>query len=185
MHKLVVLPQGAADLLALLQSGIHEAWAWRWCSTMREAGINYSPSDAFETFPFPGSTASLAAVGARYREHRRSLMIAWGEGLTRIYNRFHDPAERGAGVRALRDLQVEMDGAVAAAYGLGDLRLDHGFYAGRQGERFTLSEAARREVTALLLALNHRRWAEEVEAGLCPREGRSGRGRPRGARASR
>ncbi len=36
----------------------------------------------------------------------------------------------------------------------------------KQGERFTLSEPARREVLDRLLALNHQRHAEELAAGL-------------------
>jgi hypothetical protein len=170
MHKLAVLPEGALDLLALLQSSVHEAWASRWCSTLRNAGMNYSPTDAFETFPFPASTASLGSIGARYREQRRSLMLARGEGLTRTYNRFHDPADQSAGVRALRDLQVEMDRAAAAAYGWDDLRPGHDFQVGRQGRRFTLSTAARREVEGRLLAENRRRRTQELEAGFLRRQ---------------
>jgi hypothetical protein len=55
---------------------------------------------------------------------------------------------------------------VAAAYGWHDLDLGHGFHATKQGTRYTISEAARREVLDRLLALNHERYAEEVAAGL-------------------
>ena len=59
-----------------------------------------------------------------------------------------------------------MDRAVIVAYGWDDLALDHGFHVTKQGIRFTISEAARREVLDRLLALNHARYAEEVAAGL-------------------
>jgi hypothetical protein len=59
-----------------------------------------------------------------------------------------------------------MDAAVAAAYGWHDLDLCHGFHATKQGTRYTISEAARREVLDRLLVLNHERYAEEVAAGL-------------------
>ena len=59
-----------------------------------------------------------------------------------------------------------MDQAVAAAYGWSDLDLGHGFHATKQGERYTLSEPARRTVLDRLLALNHQRYGEEVAAGL-------------------
>jgi len=59
-----------------------------------------------------------------------------------------------------------MDQAVAAAYGWDDLELAHDFHETPQGLRFTISEAARREVLSRLLELNHQRYAEEVEAGL-------------------
>ena len=66
----------------------------------------------------------------------------------------------------LRELHVEMDNAVAAAYGWSDLDLGHGFHETPQGVRFTISEAARREVLARLLQLNHERYEEEVRQGL-------------------
>ena len=93
-------------------------------------------------------------------------MLVRQEGLTRIYNRFHDPDESAADIQKLRDLHVEMDQAVAAAYGWSDLALGHSFHETKQGPRFTLSESARREVLARLLKLNHERYAEEVAQGL-------------------
>ena len=93
-------------------------------------------------------------------------MLARREGLTKTYNRFHNPDETAADIQKLRDLHVEMDYAVAAAYGWTDLDLGHGFHETKQGLRFTISESARREVLARLLKLNHERYAEEVARGL-------------------
>ena len=94
------------------------------------------------------------------------MMLARQEGLTETYNRFHDPDETAEDIQKLRDLHVEMDNAVAAAYGWTDLDLGHGFHETKQGLRFTISEPARREVLARLLKLNHERYAEEVAQGL-------------------
>ncbi len=44
-----------------------------------------------------------------------------------------------------------------------------------QGLRFTISEEARREVLARLLALNHQRYEEEVKAGLHAKKGGKGK----------
>jgi hypothetical protein len=88
------------------------------------------------------------------------------EGLTKTYNRFHSRDEQSADFAQLRALHVEMDQAVAAAYGWSDLDLGHGFHATKQGERYTISEPARRTVLDRLLALNRQRHAEEVAAGL-------------------
>ena len=88
------------------------------------------------------------------------------EGLTKTYNRFHDRGEASADIARLRALHVELDQAVAAAYGWSDLDLGHGFHPTKQGERYTLSEPARRTVLDRLLALNHHRYAEELQAGL-------------------
>jgi hypothetical protein len=59
-----------------------------------------------------------------------------------------------------------MDKAVVAAYGWTELDLGHDFRETKQGVRYTISEAARREVLARLLKLNHERYAEEVAKGL-------------------
>jgi SNF2 family DNA or RNA helicase len=47
-----------------------------------------------------------------------------------------------------------------------DLDLGHGFHETKQGVRYTIHEAARREVLGRLLKLNHERYAEEVAQGL-------------------
>lgn len=70
-----------------------------------------------------------------------------------------------------------MDQTVAAAYGWSDLDLDHGFHATKQGERYTLSEPARRTVLDRLLALNHQRYEEEVKAGLHDKGAKKGGGK--------
>ena len=159
---------------AVLQSAFHELWARRYSSTLKH-DLSYTPLTAFETFPFPKLPASsnqlLATLGETYHEHRRQIMLARQEGLTATYNRFHNPDERAADIARLRELHVEMDRAVAAAYGWSDLDLDHGFHETAQGVRFTISEAARREVLGRLLELNHQRYAEEVAAGMHESEG--------------
>jgi len=127
---------------------------------------NYSPSDCFETSPFPGTTTGLDAIGEHYYAHRQSIMLARQEGLTKTYSRFHNPDEHAEDIATLRRLHIEMDHAVAVAYGWADLALDHGFHQTKQGLRYTLSEAARREVLGQLLSLNHARYAEEVLQGL-------------------
>jgi DNA-binding GntR family transcriptional regulator len=114
--------------------------------------------------------AGLGAIGQRCDSQRQQIMQARQTGLTKTYNRFHDPAETGADIAELRALHVEMDQAVAAAYGWdcspGALDLGHGFHDTKQGLRYTLSEPARREVLDRLLRLNHERYAEEVAQGL-------------------
>ena len=62
------------------------------------------------------------------------------EGLTKVYNRFHNPKEDAEDIRKLRGLHVEMDHAVTAAYGWSDLDLGHGFHETKQGIRYTLHE---------------------------------------------
>ncbi|MDP9478799.1 MAG: hypothetical protein M3R38_24475 [Actinomycetota bacterium] len=101
------------------------------------------------------------------------------EGLTKTYNRFHDPNEVAEDIERLRELHAEMDEAVADAYGWGDLDLGHGFHETKQGLRYTISEEARREVLDRLLLLNHERYDEEVKQGLHDKKAKKGTGKKR------
>jgi len=49
------------------------------------------------------------------------VMLRRGEGLTRLYHRFHRPDERHPEIEHLRDLHAALDHAVLAAYGWSDL----------------------------------------------------------------
>ena len=150
---------------ALLQSTLHESWARYYGSSLR-TDMRYSPTDCFETFPFPTSLEGLEDIGQRYYEHRQAIMQSRQEGLTATYNRFHNPKETAGDIQTLRELHVEMDRAVAVAYGWHDLDLGHGFHETKQGLRFTIAEIARQEVLQRLLQLNHERYAEEARQGL-------------------
>ena len=172
-EKTIVFPFAQAQYLAILQSNFHEAWAWYYSSTMRNAGVNYAPSDCFDTFPFPPNIFALELIGETYHKHRRQLMRERQEGLTVTYNRFHDSDEDAADIAKLRQLHVEMDKAVATAYGWDDLDLEHGFHETPQGIRYTVSETARREVLTRLLKLNHERYAEEIRLGLHEKKSKS------------
>lgn len=106
------------------------------------------------------------------------MMLSRVEGLTKIYNRFHDTDETISDIAELRRLHVEMDNAIAQAYGWQDLDLGHRFHKTKQGIRYTISEAARREVLDRLLALNHQRHAEEeAEKAALPVSASAKRGR--------
>ena len=193
--NLDVFPIDTDSIFSILQSSIHEEWA-RTLSATLETRLKYSPGNAFETFPFPQfktqeSRTLLEKIGERYYQHRLSIMPTRQEGLTKTYNRFHNPAETSPDIAELRRMHVAMDEAVAAAYGWHDLLspdcrsglqpatsddrglkpaptvgLAHGFHETKQGIRYTISEEARREVLDRLLELNHQRYAEEVAAGL-------------------
>ena len=164
-QRLKVFACQTFDYFAILQCDLHYSWARRNSSTLK-ADLSYSNRDAFLTFPLPEAKPVLGHIGETYHEHRRQVMLTRQEGLTATYNRFHDPEETAADIARLRELHIEMDNAVAAAYGWQDLDLGHGFHETRQGQRFTISEAARREVLTRLLQLNHERYAEEVRQGL-------------------
>ena len=53
--------------------------------------LRYTPSDCFETFPFPENWEThpaLEAAGEAYYDFRAALMIENDEGMTKTYNRF-------------------------------------------------------------------------------------------------
>jgi hypothetical protein len=163
--------------LALLLSAFHYWWAITYSSTL-ESRIRYTPSDVFETFPQPEIAAGMKSIGEVIDADRLPLMVERRLGLTAIYNQVHNPNTDDPYIARLRDIHIEIDEAVAEAYGWGDLRLEHGFHETAQGVRFTVSEAARREILRRLLELNHQRHTEEEARGLTRASGRrTGRGR--------
>ena len=92
-EQIIVYPFTQFAPYTVLQSRPHELWARFLCSTLGD-GLRYTPSDCFETFPFPDSWEShpdLEAAGKTYYEFRAALMVRNDEGLTKTYNRFHDP----------------------------------------------------------------------------------------------
>ncbi|MDM3849194.1 MAG: hypothetical protein PT119_04245 [Aphanizomenon gracile PMC627.10] len=161
----VVIALEKYQSFCLLQCTVHIEWVNSHSSTMKK-DVRYAPSDCFETFPFPTSTANLEQIGEKYYTHRQNIMLTRQEGLTKTYNRFHNPDETNPDIEQLRTLHIEMDNAVAAAYGWEDIELDHDFHETKQGIRFTICENARREILDRLLQLNHQRYAEEVAEGL-------------------
>jgi len=162
-HNVFILDKDSD--FAVLQSSFHIAWAWRHCSTM-EKDLRYANGDLFETFPFPVSRNSLEEIGKKYHVYRQTINELRSQGLTSTYNLFNDPQEKGKDILMLRALHIELDKAVAVAYGWTDLDLDHGFYQTKQGIRYTISDSATKEVLQRLLKLNHEQYAEEVRQGL-------------------
>ena len=175
-HKLGVFATDRFVDQSVLSSSLHLMWAMRYSSTMRR-DLNYSPSDVFETFPRPEPTAELESVGRVLDAERREIMLRRELGLTKLYNLVND-SELKAGIDPdadrMRAIHVELDKAVAAAYGWEDLDLTHGFHSYRKVTRWTVSPAVRVEILDRLLEENHRRAAAEALTQSAPR-GRQGR----------
>jgi len=122
-HSLVVFPISTTPPFTVLQSRVHEVWARFMASSMKD-DLRYTPTDCFETFPFPANyeeSEKLAAVGETYYNSRAELMIRTDRGLTKTYNRFHDPEDQDPDIQKLRELHAAMDSAVLEAYGWQDL----------------------------------------------------------------
>jgi hypothetical protein len=175
-----------------------------------EDRLSYTPSDCFETFPFSQGVLEtsrgdadalrffaaakdakksglerLEGIGREYYEFRADLMIRNNEGLTKTYNRFHDPHETSSDIKKLRELHNAMDRAVLDAYGWTDLQPPCEFLLDYEDEgeedengvcsqgrnrrkpwRYRWPDAFRDEVLARLLELNKERAEQERLAGL-------------------
>jgi hypothetical protein len=176
--SLVIFALDTDAAFCALQARPHEIWARFFGSSMKD-DLRYTPSDCFETFPFPEgweSHPALETAGKAYYEHRAQLMIAHDEGLTKTYNRFHDPDERDPGILKLRELHAAMDRAVLAAYGWDDVPTECEFLLDyeeddekssrrRKPWRYRWPDDVRDEMLARLIELNARRAAAEERSG--------------------
>jgi len=186
-----------------IQSRPHEVWA-RFFASSLEDRLRYTPSDCFETFPFPegfNTDGELEHAGNIYYEFRGDLMVKNNEGLTKTYNRFHDPEENSADILKLRELHAAMDRAVLDAYGWSDIPTDCEFLLdyededddeatgkGRQRKkpwRYRWPDAIRDEVLARLLKLNAERAEQERLAGGAASPSKSARKPATGAKRGR
>lgn len=86
--SLVVFATDSYDVFGLVQSSLHNIWAWKFASTMK-SDLRYTPSDVFETFPFPEKRIDQSIL-TRYHEFRSDLMKSVLLGLTSVYNQFHN-----------------------------------------------------------------------------------------------
>ena len=170
-HKLAIIMPDSVKF-AILSSTIFQEWARKTSSTMGY-GINFSPSDSYETFPFPSSQLpktdqekELAAGGQLLHIIRQSIMRDRHYGLTQLYNDFHNPHCEGSGILSMRDMQKSLDYAMLAVYGWHGINLEHGFYplpylSPNDNIRYTISEPARIEILRRLAILNKQRFEEE------------------------
>jgi hypothetical protein len=202
-ENLVVFPFDDTGVFCSLQSNAHAAWVAFFSSTLEDRQ-GYRPSDCFDTFPCPqgvlgreansrdtsdpGPLITLESAGREYYEFRAALMVRNNEGLTKTYNRFHDPHETSPDILQLRELHAAMDRTVLEAYGWHDLAetaiceflldyedeeddepltTDHGPRTSRRKKpwRCRWPDEFRDEVLARLLALNKERAEQERLAG--------------------
>ncbi|MBK9386573.1 MAG: N-6 DNA methylase [Planctomycetes bacterium] len=176
-----------ADFCAL-QARPHELWVRFFGSTLKD-DLRYTPSDCFETYPFPESAGKcpevLERVGRDYYDFRSALMARTEAGLTKVYGRFHDPYEYEPSILKLRELHAAMDRAVLDAYGWTDIQPTCAFLldyeedgdaeasGGRRRKkpwRYRWPDDIRDEVLVRLLELNAQR--AKKQAGTPPPAGR-------------
>lgn len=178
-HTVIVLACGKYSFFCILQSQIHRRWVEMFAAKMKD-DLRYIPSDCFNTYPFPNRwnvDTKIEKAGKTYYEFRAGLMAGKNEGLTKIYNRFHDPIETDLEILRLRELHRKMDRLVLDAYGWYDIPNDCDFFLDyeideetwgtkKKPYRYRWPDEVQDEVLARLLALNKKRAEEERLAGV-------------------
>ncbi|WP_158999272.1 DNA methyltransferase [Pigmentibacter ruber] len=183
-HAIGVIPTENKTIYSILQSHFHEIWLDNNCSSL-EKRRRYTPSDCFDTFPFPRPTREqnikLQTLGEQYLALRKSICKTRQIGLTNVYNLFHYPdlhkvpiyqkqAAPFDDILQLRALHKEINEAVCTAYGW-EINLEMAFYEGKdagkyldKGQfRYCPSPAAQDIILTKLAELNNVRKQEEEE----------------------
>ena len=103
-------------------SQVHEIWTRANSSTLEDR-LRYTPTTAFETFPFPtsddGQKVRISVAAESIIRLRRAACDSIGAGLTKVYNLMDD-----GGFVELKAAHRELDLAVADAYGWDAAMLD-------------------------------------------------------------
>jgi hypothetical protein len=185
-HKTIVLTFDDFARYGVLQSRVHVEWAYFFGSTMKDDPV-YTPSDCFDTFPFPQPiTTEIATVAEQYYTARNQIMRSRDLGITDTLNLFDNQRCIDEDILKLRSLHGEMDITVLRAYGWNDLAdqaaqpnfceflLDYeededdtasdssGTRQKKKPWRYRWPDDFRDEVLARLLELNEQRYKEEM-----------------------
>ena len=177
------------DLYAVVQSTLHEVWARKYSGALKQ-DLRYSPSDCFDTFPFPNGLWQIAnpPLGRPRRTLPRTPPRPDEAPLARPHRHLQPVPHPRPHPRPGRQSQQETGCrkpkpatrassncaastanstcAIRDAYGWTALDLGHDFHEvetlpENDRVRYTISPAARKEVLKRLLAENHRRAAEK------------------------
>jgi hypothetical protein len=93
-HSLGIFDFESFMVFSILQSTLHNCWAWTYGSSMK-SDLRYTPSAVFETFPILYNLnitqeRHLEKTGQTYYEYRKQIMLNIKLGLTKTYNLFHN-----------------------------------------------------------------------------------------------
>lgn len=161
---MVVVASSEIGVLGVLHSGIHDAWARKYSSTMGDT-LRYTSSDSFDTFPFPPITEEIRAVSEGFYQLRQLLMRDLNVGVTTLLNMMNNRDESSPQILLLRAKYCELNSAVIDAYGWSDLQISYDFRDGGLGSRYSVSECAQRQILQRLLELNYH-LHEEISKDL-------------------
>ncbi len=101
--------------MGVLASRVHGGWAGAQSSTLEDR-LRYTPTSAFETFPWPQpdpvKRETIAELTRQVIDRRQAICVEREIGLTTLYNEVDDGAYAD-----LAESHRQLDRAVAAAYG--------------------------------------------------------------------
>jgi hypothetical protein len=170
-QSLIVFPLDGWAHFAVLQARSHDIWARLLSSDFGSSTTSgpmprYNPSRSFETFAFPRSDhlPALESIGEQVYTARAAYMISNQVGLTITYNRLKDLTNTEPTILDLRRLHEDMDHAVLAAYGWGDIAVPP--YCPISDRDTEALQAFEDEVIDRLYVLNAERSREEQRLGL-------------------
>lgn len=168
-QKLVIIASDKLSIFGVLSSRFHEEWALLQGSSMKDDPV-YTPTDCFETFPFPsiGLEAELNTATDEFFNCRTNYMEQHKIGLTETLNRLHDPENSSEEILILRSKHNRLDEVILNEYGWNDINLEYVFepdYEVEEGKtipwRYRWSDDVRDEILARLIGLNSERHRNE------------------------
>jgi hypothetical protein len=159
-HKAFAFPMATWGLFAVLQSAVHQSWAWRW-GLRREHRLVYSAKRCATTFPLPRDLSVLDEPGERFSDMRNEACHDYGEGLTALTYRINDESQGDARIKRLRDAHVDLTERVVRAYDWTSVPIEFGFQKHRVGLAFGISTRSASAICEALHRLNSERSAKE------------------------
>lgn len=157
-HKAIGFPVDHWRYFALLQSTIHEIWAWKF-GLRRKEDLVYLPKRCSDTFPNPKDFTAdkyvfLDELAKELHDIRDLLKVKKGLGLTKIYNRYNDPLCKEIDILQLRDLHQQIDYKIGEIWGLNKETMQLDFEKSKNGMRYTFSESNRLHIINILVNEN-------------------------------
>lgn len=172
-NQVVLIEINRGDELAICLSSFFRFWLNEYSGGRLEGRLRLSIRESIAKFPLP--EVAVSEAGAHTVQEFNDLAVQWSQdndaGMTDVMNAIHSPDNTDPHAEEFRRRLQEVDAAVAAAYGWGDIDLSYSFeeqdaHAPKDKWRFQISEMAREEVLTRLLDLNRQRHEEGVVRGL-------------------
>ncbi|MCG7980269.1 MAG: hypothetical protein N0E58_19330 [Candidatus Thiodiazotropha endolucinida] len=143
---------------AVLQSNIHELWARRFSTTMKN-DMRYSISSGFSNFRFPEyndeTRYNLENAGLNFHTLRKNYCISEGKTLRQAHSDINNPQASSKDIDKLRYAFSELEYSVLNAYDWNDIDLGIDFneavWLPEPETRYTISATARAEILQRLL----------------------------------